>query len=520
MPRFFNTTGPCNPADHYMLPPEGRIHAVAQLLERKAYFVLHAARQTGKSTAMRAYAAMLRERGTIAVYASLESARWMEEVANAEPLWVRAVENAAWAVLPLDVLPSALAASVEPTGGRLAGLLAEWASRVAPRPVIVFLDEADTIIGPAMVNLLSQLRSGFTDRPARFPSSIALIGMRDLRDYITPSKDGVPANPGSPFNIKAASLTLADFTREQVEDLYVQHSAETQQVWTKEAIDRAFDLSQGQPFLCNALADRCVTDLVPDRSIPITAEHVERAREQLIEARTTHLDNLSERLKDPRVAKILQEVLLGDFPERIDTTGDDFQYCVDLGLVRLGRNGVEVSNPIYREVLTRLLTKRRQDALPQPLWKWQGPDGGLDLPALIAAFLPWWRENAEAFADSESPYPEALPHLCFMAFLQKVVNGGGRVEREFGAGRGRIDLLVHFGADRFVIELKRVPPRHRSLERAKTDGIAQLSAYLDTLGLMEGWLLIFDQREGRTWEERLWTEELVDGGKRLHLIGA
>ncbi len=94
------------------------------------------------------------------------------------------------------------------------------------------------------------------------------------------------------------------------------------------------------------------------------------------------------------------------------------------------------------------------------------------------------------------------------------------MEREFGAGRGRIDLLVQFGGGRFVIELKRVPPRHRTLERVKTDGIAQLSSYLDTLGLKEGWLLIFDQREGRTWEERLWTEEIVDGGKVLRVIGA
>lgn len=52
MARWFNTAGPCNPKDHCMLPTERRLGDLRTLIERKAYFVVHAARQSGKTTAM------------------------------------------------------------------------------------------------------------------------------------------------------------------------------------------------------------------------------------------------------------------------------------------------------------------------------------------------------------------------------------------------------------------------------------------------------------------------------------
>jgi hypothetical protein len=117
-------------------------------------------------------------------------------------------------------------------------------------------------------------------------------------------------------------------------------------------------------------------------------------------------------------------------------------------------------------------------------------------------------------------YLEAVPHIALMAFLQKVVNGGGRIHREYAAGRGRIDLLVEYNNERHAIELKRVFDGGLSAERVRRDGIRQLCEYLDNLHLTEGWLWIFDQRKGRTWEQRVYVEELEVDGRRLHLRGA
>jgi hypothetical protein len=100
------------------------------------------------------------------------------------------------------------------------------------------------------------------------------------------------------------------------------------------------------------------------------------------------------------------------------------------------------------------------------------------------------------------PYHEVAPQLVLMAYLQRIVNGGGQVEREYGVGRGRIDLLVRWpyrdadGArvlQREALELK-LWAQGRPDPLAQ--GLAQLDAYLDRLSLRTGVLVVFDRRPG------------------------
>ncbi len=501
-----------------MLPASIRLPEVHRLVAERRYFVLHAARQTGKTTSMRALAEDLRAQGTAAVHVSLETSRQTPAVADVEPRWLRAIFDAAEVVLPPEQRPPDLAEIGSEVGTRLGQFLRRWAMSQHPRPVVLMLDEVDTIEGDAMVNFLAQLRAGFNDRPAAFPSSVVLIGLRDLKDYLVKAKDGVPPNPGSPFNIKAESLTLRNFTRDEVGELYAQHTADTGQAFTDSAVTRAWFWTRGQPFLVNALAYHLTRrDPVPVPT-PITADDIDRAKEALVLSRTTHLDNLARRLDEARVARIVRPILLGEQPPTDDT--DDIDYAIDLGLITRTPGGFQPSNPMYREVLARALTQARQDVLPTPWWPWRTDDGRLDMPALVDAFVAWWRRHGDLLIDeANAGWREAAAHLSFMGFLQRVVNGGGRVTREYASGRGRLDLLVEYGPDRFVIELKRVPPAHVPLETVREEGIAQLCGYLDQLGLDEGWMLVFDQRPGRSWEQRLWREELQVQGKRLHLVG-
>lgn len=516
MKRYFNTTGPCDPRWHYMLPPEARVPELLGLVEQRLYFVVHAPRQTGKTTAMRAFAARLRDLGYAAIYATLETSQGEEDVAEAEARWLYAIEHAT-ADLPEDRRPPPRAsAGAYPVGERTRGWLSQW-SEGCSAPVVLLLDEADVITGPPLVSLLRQLRAGFSERPGRFPASISLIGMRDLRDYLTASKSGGRVNPGSPFNIKSDSITLRNFTADEVASLTGQHTADTGQRFEPEAVERVFYWSQGQPFLVNALARKAVMELVKDPSQPITAGDIDQAKELLIRSRTTHLDALAERLREPRVARVVQAVLTGDL--RVPYDHDDFQYVLDLGLIRKTREGAEPANPLYREVLGRQLTYNLQENLPLPRWRWRTAEGRLDMAALVREFLAWWRENSDVLVEDVPEYPEAIPHLAFMAFLQRVINGGGQVHREYAAGRMALDLLVTFGDDRFVLELKRIRARD-SLERVREAAIQQTLRYLEVTGEREGWVILFDQRPGRSWEARLWQETVERDGKVLWLRGA
>ncbi|KYF56178.1 CyrO [Sorangium cellulosum] len=491
MPRWFNTAGPCNPADHYMLPPEERLPGVRDLIDRKAYFVLHAPRQIGKTTSLLTLAqALTREGRYVALLVSAEvGAPFPDDPGAAELAMLSEWRGLAGSQLPAELQPPPFPDA--PPGQRIGAALRAWA-QAAPRPLVVFLDEIDALRDVTLISVLRQLRSGYPGRPHGFPHALALIGLRDVRDYKVASGGGDRLGTSSPFNIKVESLTLRNFTRDEVAALVAQHTAETGQGFQSSAVDRAFELTQGQPWLVNALARQLVDVLVKDRAQPITAADVDRAKEILIERQDTHLDSLVERLREPRIRAVIEPMLaggtLGDVPE------DDRRFAVDLGLVRrAAEGGLVIANPIYREIIVRQLTSGVRDSLPRIPATWLTPDGRLDADRLLDAFLSFWRQHGEPLLGA-APYHEIAPHLVVMAFLHRVVNGGGTIEREYAIGRGRMDLCVRYAGETLAIELKvwrdgRPDPL--------AEGLAQLDEYLAGLGLQRGWLILFDQRSGQ-----------------------
>jgi hypothetical protein len=229
-----------------------------------------------------------------------------------------------------------------------------------------------------------------------------------------------------------------------------------------------------------------------DRRQPITVERIDQAKENLILRRVTHLDQLADKLREARVRRVIEPMLagaaLGEVPE------DDRQYLVDLGLLRReGSGGLVVANPIYREVLPRALASGPQDSLPQITPTWLNPDGSLNPEQLLIAFLQFWRQHGQPLLGS-APYHEIAPHLVLMAFLHRVVNSGGTLEREYAIGWGRMDLCLRYGAVTLCIELK---VWRDGEPDPLAEGLEQLDGYLAGLGLDWGWLVIFDRRSGQ-----------------------
>jgi hypothetical protein len=324
--------------------------------------------------------------------------------------------------------------------------------------------------------------------------------MRDVRDYKAASGGGpVRIATSSPFNIKEDSLRLGDFTEAEVRELYGQHTAETGQVFAEEAVATAWALAQGQPWLTNALAREAVEKIRVPLSEPITRAHIDTARERLILARATHLDSLLARLEEERVRRVLEPLLAGELTGG-KTFDADFEYVVDLGLVALGLP-VQIANPIYREIVIRVLASQAEAAVVAEPRSYVAPDGRLDLDRLLHGFAEFWREHGELVAG-RIDYQEVAPQLVLMAYLQRIVNGGGVIDREVGVGRKRIDLVVRWpftGADgkravqRAAMELKVWRDRDKKRDPLST-GLAQLDEYLGRLGLDEGVLVIFDCR--------------------------
>ncbi len=523
--RFFTTEGPVRPADHYSLPPLSRwdLDEILRLIDQKKYFLLHAPRQTGKTSCLLALMEHLNREGRYrAVYANLEGAQaWRERLADAMATIVTDIATSAQVWLGDEARPRHAREVLSTTapGSALNVFLSQWCQQT-PQPLVLMLDEVDALVGDTLISLLRQLRAGHTQRPTAFPQTIILCGVRDLRDYrIHASSEREAITGGSAFNIKAESLRLGDFSADETHTLLLEHTRETGQVFTPEALDRVWELTQGQPWLVNALAYRACFKIREgrDRTQPITLALIDQAKEQMILERVTHLDQLAHKLQEPRVRRVIEPMLAGTSPGEV--AEDERQYLVDLGLLRReGSGGLVVANPIYREVLPRALASGPQDSLPRIAPIWLNADGSLNPAALLDAFLAFWRQHGEPLLKS-APYHEIAPHLVLMAFLHRVINGGGTLEREYAIGMGRMDLCLRYGAVTLGIELK---VWRDGAPDPLTQGLMQLDGYLAGLGLETGWLVIFDRRTGQPAiaERTTSSEQISPQGRRIQIVRA
>jgi hypothetical protein len=522
--RRFNTTGPCRPDRHYMVPAEARIPEAAGLVEEMGYFVIHAPRQTGKTTAIRALAARLTASGQYAavVLDCEEGGVAGDAYGSAQRAVLRDLARSAEIDLPPELRPPPF--SLEGDEALVITALTAWA-RACPRPLVLIFDEIDALRGQGLLSVLRQLRAGFPSRPENFPASIILCGLRDVRDYKAAS-GGDPERMGtsSPFNIKVASLRVGDFSRGELRALYAEHTKDTGQVFTEAALTRVEELTAGQPWLVNALGREIVEKLAVPPDQRVTAAHVDRAKERLILARATHLDSLISKLVEPRVHRVIGPLLSGNFEGTDDAYADDVGYVRDLGLVARD-NPLRVANPIYREVIARVLASNAEARIPASPASFVLPDGRLAFRRLLRAFAAFWREHGEVLA-SGMPYPEVAPQLVLMAFLQRVVNGGGFIDREYGVGRGRIDLLVRFpyvkpgggrAVQRRALELK---VWRKGRKDPLGEGLAQIDAYLTRLRLGRGTLVIFDARGRLARRAPRFDEVRTAGGRVVTVLRA
>ena len=350
--RFFNTTGPVVAADHYCIPPLARLDLddLLRLVRDKRYFVLHAPRQTGKTSALLA----LRDRHRC-VYVDVEVAQTArEDVGRAMRAVLGRLASQARMTLGDEFLEGVyrdLAAQYVPDEVLLEAL-ARWVE-ADPKPLVLLIDEIDMLIGDSLLSVLRQLQAGYHQRPHSFPQSVVLCGVRDVRDYRIHSRSANAAIAGGgAFDVKAESLRLGDFSRGEVLALVGQHTAETGQPFTAEALETMWSRTLGQPGLVNALAyDACFRKLAGrDRSRRIDADAVHASQERLILRRETHLDYLADTLREDRVRRVVEPLLSG--AETRTFTGRDLEYVRDLGLVARDRP-IRIANPIYAEVVPR-----------------------------------------------------------------------------------------------------------------------------------------------------------------------
>ncbi|MCK5808935.1 AAA-like domain-containing protein [bacterium] len=529
MKKFFNTAGPVNQEAHYKIDPLQRWDSeeIFNLIEQRKYFILHAPRQTGKTSSLLALQKYLNKEGKYnCIYANFEVAQFARNDADRGVLAIINEVSGRTADLfgtrlAINEFKNEITANF--SAGTALETLLKFISQNSKKPIVLLIDEIDSLVGDTLISVLRQIRAGYDKRPASFPQTIVLCGVRDIKDYRIHQGNNDIITGGSAFNIKAKSLRLGNFSKEDIVKLYNEHTDYTGQKFDDKCFDLAWKYTAGQPWLVNALGYEVTYEMKEnrDRSVVITAEAFEEAKNRLVVSRATHLDQLADKLDEPRVRRVLLPMVLnGD----AQSNKDDVQYCIDLGLITRGEQGLVISNDIYMEIIPRELTETRQDDfLVRFAPDWVNDDGTINSEVLLSMFQQFWRENSEIWASHIQGYEEAAPHLVFQAYLQRVANGKGIILREFGLGRRRTDLMLKWknnaGVEqRIVIELKVLKQKDR-YESIKQKALEQTADYADKLGATESHILVFDRDEKMGWRDKVFLDSGEYNGIKMKIWG-
>ena len=289
MQKSFNTAGPIKPERHYHIPLLQRVdwEEIRYLIDAEKYFILHAPRQTGKTSTLLEMMRVLNIEGKYAaLYANIEAAQAARgDEKSGIPTVCSAIVDSIELYLKDRLTPNWYYEYKDtiPAGNLLSKLLAYWSIH-SPKPVVLLLDEVDALIGNTLISLLRQIRARYAQRPQAFPQTIVLCGVRDVKDYRIHTRDDEIITGGSAFNIKTKSIRMGGFSEAETRALLLQHTEATGQRFDDALFEELWLDTWGQPWLVNALAHEMThkdREARRDRSLVIGLEKYKEARERL-----------------------------------------------------------------------------------------------------------------------------------------------------------------------------------------------------------------------------------------------
>ncbi|MDR1081861.1 MAG: ATP-binding protein [Deltaproteobacteria bacterium] len=548
-----------------MIPVLDRDPGIMPVIENDEYFVIHAPRQSGKTTLLRNLTKKINDEGNYyALLCPLSFVANAENRQEAIRFVIQALTHSIkFSELPiLNNLTEHLPKFSPDTESVIVLDSIKFICSSLDKELIIFFDEADSIPDTAMLAFLLQIREGFNVRefPGNnaFPKSLALVGLRDLNDYrIRIRPDSETTGEHSPFNIHAPSMSIQNFTKNQIRTLYEQHTEVSGQAFDRNAIDRVWYWTEGQAWLVNALARQIIeVQFENNYTEAVNKSHVDLATKELLLKNEAHFEDLIKRLKETRITRVMTAALSFSDHDFKLITDDDIQYCINLGLLKHGKNGLSdclPANPIYNEVIVRALSPKiipDIDTIKKKKWM----DGAnLNLTGLLQAFQNYWLKNADIlFARNQNEklineiteqvatvfnisvdmrkekaaeineirnnsfklVDEAFCVLVLCAFLQRVLNSGAdSVIRQYSLGNKLVDICITYNQRAYPIEVK--------IKGAVTteQGIRQLSGYIDKCDTSEGWLIEFDRRPGKTLKEKQSFRTYRIGKNKAYVFG-
>ena len=509
MRKEFNVTGSCNPQRHYMVDTEKRFKAIENLIDRGDYFTINRARQYGKTTILRMIWRKLSDKYLI-IDTSFEGVG--DTVFKSEASFVRLIVSLMKDALKYVDAPqtSVLDESTPTTMKELSKVIIRFCQSVQ-KPVLLMIDEVDkSSDNQLFLNFIGMLRDLYLMRDKQGMNytfhSVILAGVYDIKNLKLKLRPDAEKKYNSPWNIAADFNVDMTFHPEEIAQMLNDYENDVHTGMDIKAIsEEIYKYTTGYPFLVSYICKKIDEEF--DQKW--TSESVVKAVKVLVQGESTLMDDLSKNLENnPEFREFMYSV-------SVNSTSFSFSLLnpmVNMGnmfsYIRNKDGRVVIHNLIFEEALFLYFTLDytiKNSAKLSPFQLNYVRNGRLNMEHVVTRFVDLmhqeYRKNDEEFLERQG-------RLVFLSFLKPIINGIGfyYVEPQTRDNR-RMDLVVTYDKQEFIVELK---IWHG--DKYEELGRDQLSGYLATRGMEEGYLVTFDFSKNKQDAEPQWIEW---NGKRI-----
>ncbi len=488
--RYFNTSGPCDPATHYTIMREELIATGKKMVEQGKYFSIFAPRQSGKTTYFHLLLARLREENRYApMWISFEDLHWASNEEFYEEMGIQLGEEL-----------SKLGHTASPQIFGRADLTKFFREiREHVPPIILFIDEFEGIPESVLNEMMHLFRKFYHRKETHGLHSLILVGVSTIADLVLSS--------ASPFNI-VDELQIPYFTHDEVNTLIQQYISESGQAFEESVIEAIYDNTHGQPGLVNALCAYLTEKAVPSSDTTITMEEFYRTLNYFLTRKfDKNLENVIQKARQK--TSILFKLLFRDEPIPFSVHDADLAWLFAHGVIDEVNGLVEMTVPLYAKVLItafRPLLNGESDyylSAHETLEPYVSPEG-LNLNRMLDKYRQYVRQRGFKAFDTEH-LKEGAWHYSLDGFLNFFIEQlGGHTLIETPTSRGRTDILILYQHYKYVIETKIFTTEHYFQK-----GKRQLATYLESEGLNEGYYVVFSDKHSE--QDVLYCEEEVKG---------
>ena len=509
--RTFETRGPVDPDRNYVVPRTVEIADFVERIKHGRYAVIFAPRQTGKTTFFRwALDALVAEDDTyfpiqldFETYRNISIEAFYTELQRDIRDEIRMEYERREMMMDsefeqfLENYPLRDHLQFQPFLEQLGAYLG--------KKVAIIIDEFDGIPQAVLSDFLYTLRRIYLSREEnRCPYSLGIVGVKSITQLNYDRSI-------SPFNIQD-DFNLSNFTLPQIQRLLGQYTEDTGQAFAPEVVESIHRQTDGQPFLVNRMAQILTQEMSIPLEDTISVAHFEMAHQHILDEDSVHLAHLTTNIRrDARFERLLLRICLKESGIRFNIRNDLISELATYGVLKKGADGFcKVLNPIYQYVIVQtflpLINGLEDEYLPEDsdldFSDYVTAAGKINLRGALANFRGFIaRVGYRILEVPESPKEFVATYLLYSYLDYLVREIGGYMYPEVPTGRGRMDLMILYRGEKYIIEIKIWGGQKRYQA-----GKHQLARYLDLEQVEEGYYLVFDHRrkpQAREGEERI-----------------